>query len=179
MKNTLFIAILVFSFISVFGQKQLTPVEAGSKVHFNIKNFGIGTGGDLQGLKGTIVINPTNPSASSANVTVDVSTIDTDNSRRDSHLKNADYFEVTKYPIIRIVSSSIGFDSKTGNYIFNGKLTIKDVTENITFPFVAVPNGGGYLLTGSFSINRLKFHVGGESTTLGDNIDVTLKVVAR
>ncbi len=179
MKNTLFIAILVFSFVSVFGQKQMAPVQAGSKVQFTIKNFGIGTGGNLQGLKGTIVINPVNPSASSANVTVDVSTIDTDNDRRDTHLKTADYFEVAKYPVIRLESTSIALDPKTGNYIFNGKLTIKDVTDNISFPFSVVTNGDSYLITGRFSINRLKYHVGRESNTMGDDIGVILKVVAR
>ncbi len=179
MKNTLFIAILVFSFVSVFGQRQMTPIQAGSKVHFTIKNFGIGTGGDLQGLKGSIIINPINPSASSVNVTVDVSTIDTDNDRRDAHLKNADYFEVAKYPVMRLVSTSIILEPKSGTYVFNGKLTIKDVTDNISFPFSVAANGDSYLLTGGFSINRLKYHVGGESSTMGDNIDVALKVIAR
>ena len=36
--------------------KNIYPVDAGSKVHFTIKNFGIKTGGDLSGLKGEIYI---------------------------------------------------------------------------------------------------------------------------
>lgn len=179
MKNSLFIAFLLFSFISVFGQKKMTPVQDGSKIHFTIKNFGISTGGDLEGLKGSIVINPKKPSASSADVTVAVKTIDTNNDKRDNHLRTADYFDVDSYPVIRIVSTSIEADPKTGNYIFNGKLTIKDVTDNISFPFMVIMQGDAYLLTGDFSINRLKYHVGGESKTLGDNIDINLKVVAR
>ena len=38
----------------IYGQKY-TPTDAGSKVHFVIKNFGIRTGGDFTGLKGSIV----------------------------------------------------------------------------------------------------------------------------
>lgn len=179
MKNSLFVVFLLFSFISVFGQKKLSPVQDGSKVHFVIKNFGINTGGDMEGLKGTIIINPTNPSASSADVTVAVKTIDTDNGKRDEHLRTVDYFDADTYPVIRLVSTSIVSDSKTGNYIFNGKLTIKDVTENISFPFMVIAQQEGYLLTGEFSIDRLQYHVGGESKTMGDNIDISMKVVAR
>ncbi len=179
MKNSLFIAVLVFSWLGVFAQKKLSPVSAGSKVHFNIKNFGIGTGGDIQGLKGSIIINPINPSASSADVTVDVKTIDTDNDRRDKHLQASDYFDVATYPQIRLVSTSIKEGAIPGNYIFNGKLTIKDVTDEISFPFTVLPQDNGYLMAGSFSFDRLKYHVGKESKTMGDNVDVTLKIIAQ
>ena len=47
------ISLLLFSFFiysgSIIAQSTLTPVDADSKVHFVIKNFGIKTGGDFKG----------------------------------------------------------------------------------------------------------------------------------
>ena len=45
----------------VIAQSTLTPVDADSKVHFVIKNFGIKTCGDFKGLKGNIKFYPANP----------------------------------------------------------------------------------------------------------------------
>jgi polyisoprenoid-binding protein YceI len=59
-----------------------------------------------------------------------------------------------------------------------GKLTIKNVTREISFPFTIVPEAGGYLFTGEFKINRIDFGVG-ESSSVSDNLTVLLKVMAR
>lgn len=179
MKNTLFLAVLLFSFLGLYAQKNLEPINEGSKVHFKIKNMGISTGGDLANLKGTIFIQPLTPANSKVDVTVDVSTIDTDNERRDRHLKSVDFFDVAKFPTIRIVSTKIETTSTLGSYIFNGNITIKDVTLPIKFPFTAVSNNSGFLFVGSFDINRLDYKVGKESATMSDEVKVELSVFAK
>ena len=179
MKNTLFLAILLFSFVGLYAQKTLTPQDEGSKVHFVIKNMAINTGGDLSGLKGAIKIDMKNPAASSVDVTLAVNTVDTDNDRRDNHLKNADFFDAAKYPTIHIVSTKIATTTTPGSYVFTGNLTIKDVTKVISFPFNAVSNEAGFLFTGEFEINRLDYGVGKSSATMSDNVKVELKVFAK
>ena len=47
-----FTAIALFCVITTFGQNY-TPTDAGSKVRFVIKNFGINTGGTFDGLAGS------------------------------------------------------------------------------------------------------------------------------
>ena len=179
MKKILSILVLVCVSAGVNAQKKLQPVDEGSKIHFVIKNLGINTGGDLTGLKGSIVLNNKKPSASSADVTVEVSTIDTDNERRDGHLNRPDYFDVAKFPTMRIKSTSISEGSGAGNYIFAGTLTIRDVTKAITFPFSVVPAAGNYLFTGEFAINRLDYGLGKESATMSDEVKVSLQIVAK
>ena len=179
MKNYLFLTILLFSFVGLYAQKTLVPTDAGSKVHFVIRNFGINTGGDLAGLKGSIKVIPNNPAASIIDVTVQVSTIDTDNERRDNHLKTDDYFDVAKYPTIHIVSSKISSTATPGSYIFNGNLTIKGVTKPISFPFTTVVSNGASVFSGEFSINRLDYGVGKESATMSDDVKVQLTVAAK
>ena len=171
--------ILLFSFTSIYSQQLLTPRDAGSQVHFVIKNFGIKTGGDLKGLKGTIKMNSGNIRTAVMDVSVDVATIDTDNSRRDKHLVSDDFFDAAKFPVMRITSTSIEPTTDASTWLFTGKLTIKDVTKTISFPFTATPSDGGYLFAGGFRINRRDYSVGGNSATMSDEVDITLRVLAK
>ena len=179
MKNTLFIAILLFTFIGVYAQKTLTPVDAGSKIHFVIKNFGIKTGGDLSGMKGTMKFDPAKPSSSSFDVTVAVKTIDTDNDKRDSHLKHTEFFDAEKYPAIRLASTKIETTNTAATYLFTGNLTIKGTTQPVHFLFTATAKEGGYLFAGEFEINRLNYKVGGESAIMSDKIKVSISAFAK
>lgn len=178
MKSYLLIAFFAISAAAANAQK-FTPQNEGSKVHFVIKNIGINTGGDLSGLKGSIIFDAKKPAKASIDVTADVSTIDTDNERRDNHLKKDDFFDAEKYPTIHIVSTSITPGKDLKSFIFKGNLTIKDITKPIEFPFTAEGLNGGALFTGSFDINRNDFGVGKSSATMSDNVAVTLKVFAK
>ncbi len=179
MTKTFGLIITIFFATASIAQVNLTPVDAGSKVHFVIKNFGINTGGDITGLKGKIKYDKNKPTLSSANVTVNVSTIDTDNSRRDKHLVSDDYFDAAKFPVIRLVSTKIETTTSAGNLLFTGMLTIKDVTKNIQFPFTITPKDGGYLFEGNFTIDRRVYGVGGNSATLSDDVGIKLSVFAK
>lgn len=160
-------------------QLVLTPVDAGSKVHFVIKNFGIKTGGDLKGLKGTIRFAPENLAASSFDVSVDASSIDTDNESRDNHLRQAEYFDAATYKTIHFKSTKVVLSSVAGRYYMYGDLTIKGVTRPVEFGFGITPKDGGYVFEGEFGINRRDFGVGGSSISLSDKLAVSLSVLAK
>lgn len=181
MKFTFYSLMLVFSLInSVFAQ-HYKPTDQGSKVHFTIKNFGIGTGGDISGLKGTIDFDPSTLKSCAFAVSADVKTIDTDNGSRDEHLKSADYFDAAKYPEIVLKSTSISKTNKTGEgwLYFTGTLTMHGVTKNIEFPFTATLQGKDYLFKGDFEINRLDYSVGSSSGVLSNTVKVSLSVLAK
>ncbi len=179
MKRILPLLLLALS-SSVLAQKY-TPQDDGSKVHFNIRNFGIKTGGQLSGLKGEVIFFTTDLTACSFNVSVDVSTIDTDSDSRDRSLRSDEYFDAEKYPQITIVSTKIDKTNKTdqGYYYFTGNLTIKGVTKQIAFPFHVEKVNDDYLFTGEFSINRLDYGVGSSSAVLSNTVDVSLSVLAK
>lgn len=170
------LASIIVSSLSIF-VVNLTPVNSSDAVSFVIKNFGINTKGTISGLKGNINWQPDNPSASSVNVSVDVSTINTAIDARDKDLQKETYFNADKYPTINFISTEI--KSTNNSYTVTGNLTIKGITKAVSFPFTVTPSGNGYLFEGKFSINRLDFSVGGNSMVLGDNVDVTLKVQAN
>ncbi len=170
-------AVLLLSNVA-FAQTYLATDE-DSKVHFTIKNFGIKTGGDFTGLKGTIVFNPKSLTTSSINVSVDAKTVNTDNGGRDKHLRKEEYFSVEKFPLLTFVSTKITESSTAGRFFVVGNLTIKGVTKAIQFGFSATPSAAGYVFAGDFEINRRDFGVGGGSSVMADKLKVTLNVVAK
>ncbi|MEO9022200.1 MAG: YceI family protein [Ginsengibacter sp.] len=172
---------LLFITISAEAQKSYTLADAGSKVHFVIKNFGINTGGDFTGLTGNISFFPENLTASRFNVSVSASSVDTDNSMRDKNLAGNEYFDAAKFPLIKIVSVKIEKTNKTadGYYYFTGNLTIKGITKAVAFPFQAKKVDNGYLFTGNFEIDRTDFGVGEKNIVLSNKVAVTLSVTAK
>lgn len=179
MKNLILAMAVVLLAGNIKAQQTLTPTDEGSKVHFVIKNFGIKTGGDFTGLKGTIRFDKSTVADWAFDVTVDASTIDTDNDTRDRHLKKAEYFDVKQFPTIRMVSTKISTTDKPGIYQFKGNITIKGVSKVIEFPFKVNNSNGGYLFTGTFDMNRRDFGVGGDSVSMADSLRVNLSVFAK
>lgn len=160
-------------------QKILTATDNGSKVHFTIRNFGFKTGGDLTGLQAKVRFDLDNIKNWDIDASVDAASIDTDNNTRDGHLRGEDYFDVKKFPRIRMKSTSIETTGEAGVYKFNGELTIKGTSKPVRFPFRVNTSGEGYLFTGSFEMNRRDFSVGSSSISLADNLVVTLSIFAK
>ena len=173
-----FTAVTLFITIVSFGQTY-TPTDAGSKVYFVIKNFGINTGGTFEGLAGSITFDPANLSAASFDVTVDAKTVDTDIEARDNHLRKAEYFDVEKYPKISFRSTKITATNKDGYLYMFGVITIKNVSKDISFPFTQTSKDGGILFKGDFKLDRKEFGVGGSSFSLSDDVSIQLSIFAK
>jgi polyisoprenoid-binding protein YceI len=158
--------------------QQYKPTDDGSEIAFVIKNFGINTKGSFRGLDGNISWYPQDPGKCLFDVSIDAATVNTDNSMRDDHLKKETFFDVGNYPRIRFVSTGISEPDKKGRYTVNGKLTIRDKTKDISFPFVATALGDDVIFKGSFTLNRKDFGVGG-SSTISNQLTVSLTVLAK
>jgi polyisoprenoid-binding protein YceI len=156
---------------------QYKPVDKGSFIQFTIRNFGINTGGSFSGLQGEINFDSRDLSKANFNVSIDAATINTDNETRDEHLRQDTYFDVKEYPRIAFVSTKITPSNKAGVLFIFGKLTIKNQTREISFPFTAAPNGNGYVFKGTFTINRKDFGVGGTSI-ISNALEVQLSISA-
>jgi polyisoprenoid-binding protein YceI len=174
---SLFLLILLFNLYTASAQK-LSAIDAESKISFVIKNIGLDVNGTLSGLKGQMYFDPKNLAGSGFDMTVDVNTINTGIGNRDNHLKSETFFNVSKYPVIQIKTTRLQF---LGNnrYLAKAMLTMKGVSRAIEFNFLADPKPAGYLFTGSFSVNRRDYGIGGSSMVMADNANVSLRVVAR
>lgn len=71
----------------------------------------------------------------------------------DSHLKNEDFFSVEAFPIATLVLKDV--DVITGGVVdVIGDLTIKGITNSITFPAIFEEIGGEVVVTAEFSLDR-------------------------
>ncbi len=66
------------------------------------------------------------------NVTIDAKSIDTDNSKRDEHLRSDDFLGVTKYPKITFAGKLVK-NATEGQYTLDGVLSIRDVSKTEQF----------------------------------------------
>lgn len=178
MLKKIFFALLILDSFVVVGQSYI-PTDAGSKVRFVIKNFGINTGGTFEGLSGSITFDPSQLANASFNVTVEAKTVDTDMEGRDNHLRKAEYFDVEKYPKLSFRSTKISTTNKPEYLYMNGVITIKNVSKEISFPFTQKAKDDGILFEGEFKLNRRDFGVGGKSFSMADDLTVELSIFAR
>ena len=89
--------------------------------------------GSFNELEGVAVIDGSNLAASTVNVSLKTSSVDTRQKDRDAHLRSGDFFDADTYPNITFASTSVKQVSDDEIEV-TGDLTIKDVTRPITLP---------------------------------------------
>lgn len=120
--------------------------------------------GAFNEFEGTLQLDGSDPTNSSAAVTIEAASIDTRNADRDAHLKSNDFFSMDEYPTITFTSTAA---EVTGDDTYNltGDLTIKGVTRSVTIPFeftgaVVDPWGNNRIgFEGSTTVNRKDFGI--------------------
>lgn len=87
----------------------------------------------------------------------------------EGHLKNADFFDIEKYPTSKFTITKV--EGKNEKVNLTGNLRIKDVTKSITIPatFTHV-DGVTTLESDTFNINRADFNVKYGSKSFFDNL---------
>ncbi len=128
-------ALLSFFVVSlVFGGEKYMLDAVHSSASFSVKHLVISkTRGTFNDISGTFEVNEKDITQSSVEIVIQTASIDTDDEKRDGHLRSADFFAAEKYPTITFKSSK--FEKKGDDYFLTGSLTIKDVTKEITIPF--------------------------------------------
>ncbi|WP_066191149.1 MULTISPECIES: YceI family protein [Gracilibacillus] len=109
----------------------LDKVHSG--LHFEVKHMMVSKAkGEFQDFDITFDGDFENLEAANVKVTIDVSSIETNNEDRNGHLKSADFFEVEKFPTISFESTNIK-KVNDDEFEVTGDLTIKGVTKTETF----------------------------------------------
>ncbi len=165
MKNILFLFCFLISL----------QITAQSTVKFRIKNAGFTVNGSFSSFTNQISFDPQNLSQSKLSGVVKVESVNTANSMRDNHLRNADYFDVKKFPTMKFESASIQLIS-TNKFKVNGNLTIKDVTKKVSFEMNYQLKNGKQNFDASWKINRLDYHVGESSWVTDDELSIDIHI---
>jgi len=120
------------------GKEDVSRVKAGTykvdpahtQIMFEVDHLGFSVYYGLIGdATGTLVLDPANPSAAKVDIEIPMSGITTTSAKLTEHLKNADFFDVAKFPTARFVSTSVQVDGTDAK--ISGNLTIKGVTRPV------------------------------------------------
>ena len=111
-----------------------TVDKSHSAVTFKVRHFFTPVNGTFDNYTADIKFDPNNLEESSLDVQIEVGSVNTQNEKRDGHLRTPDFFDAETYPYMTFKSSEI---MKTGDntFVAKGELTIKDVTREIELPF--------------------------------------------
>ncbi len=120
--------------------------------------------GSFTEFTGSFDIDPSDWSASSAQVTIEVASIDTGNEQRDGHLRANDFFDAPNHPEISFTSTKVE-QTAEDTFAVTGDLTIKGITRPVTVDFgyagsALDPFGNTRVgFEGSATINRSDFGI--------------------
>jgi len=145
MKSTIRHAVLASALVLGFGTAQANETESSVEhyvidtpgahafIQFKIKHLGFSwLYGRFNAFEGSFRYDPTDPSNSGVEVTIETASIDSNHARRDEHLRNDDFLDVETYPQARFVSTS--FEHIEGDrYAMSGDFTFMGVTKNLSF----------------------------------------------
>ena len=151
-----------------------------SWILFKVNHLGLGTAwGSFNSFDGSFMLDSENVSDNSVSLTIDAGSVDTNNKKRDDHLKGPDFFNAKEFPSISFTSSKV--TGKGDDFQVTGTLTVLGKEKEITADMKMVGEGedpwGNYRagFEGSFTLDRTDFGMdfmkdGG----LGTEVSVTL-----
>ena len=193
MLKRIVLPVLLFAVVAVAqnGATRPYPIDNGhSTVGFSVPILG-----GLSQVKGkftdfaiTLNVDEKDITKSSVSVVIKATSVDTGIEGRDRHLRNADFFDVEKFPEITFTSERI--EKKGKQFIAHGPLTMHGVTKQIALPFTVTgmfKNPANNKLSVGYSaktvVNRRDFGINyarqDSPTFVGDNITVEIELVTR
>jgi polyisoprenoid-binding protein YceI len=157
-----------------------------TQVEFTYSHLGFSNiTGRFDTVEGRLVYDAENPSASSAEATLQIASLDTGVDKLDTHLKASDFFDAEKFATATFKSTSVAAAGE-GKLTMSGDLTIHGVTKPVTFdvsinkigdhPMRKVPAAGFDAKT---TIKRSEFGVGGYAPAISDEVTIEITVEAN
>jgi polyisoprenoid-binding protein YceI len=162
---------------------------AHSDVSFAIRHLMLSKiRGAFHGLTGTITLGESGDIPTKIEAAIDVTSVDTQESKRDQHLQAPDFFNSSEHGKMTFVSTSISGSGTTFTVV--GNLTLRNVTKSVTLQgtvagHVTDPWGNDRIgWSATTRINRGDFGItynqplASGGVMLGDEVDVTLEIQA-
>lgn len=163
----------ILAFIALMALIQVSPAQVKweadamhTNIRFEIKHTGISfVDGEFREIQGTIESSSKDHFEGAVfNYTVNINSIDTRVKARNAHLLTDDFFDAEKYPIMTLKNAKLT-KKWDHHYVLEGDLTIKDVTQKISFETV---------YNGSMVDGDGDTHVGFTATTTIDRTDFNI-----
>lgn len=137
--------------------------------------------GRLNDIAGTVVFDDADPTKTAIDITIKADSVDTNNEKRDTHLKSPDFFDAAQFPTMTFKSKKVV--AKSGNTLTaTGDLTMHGVTKEISFDFERTGTGKdpwGGTRSGAeaiINIKRSDFGIGKQPDGLGDEVRLIISL---
>lgn len=160
---------------------QIDPMHSAAQ--FSVRHLGVSTvRGAFTKVSGKAMYDPSDPSKTVLEATIDANSVDTRVDMRDKDLRSDHFLDVQKYPNITFHSKQTK-SAGAGKLAITGDLTIHGVTKEVVLdvdgPSAAVKDPWGNQRIGasaSTKISRKDFGVNGAPGVVGDEITITIDV---
>ncbi len=161
--------------------------NAHSSISFSVRHFFSPVPGNFSDFEGTILYDPENPANNSAEVVINVRSVDTNSAKRDGHLLSGDFFNADTHPTMTFKSSRW---ESTGENKFKvtGDLAILETTKSVVLDVTLMGSGevgspakpkfiSGW--TAATSLKRTDFGIDyGPTTIIGEDVLIEITVEA-
>lgn len=138
--------------------------------------------GKFTDFKGSIDLVDGDPTKSRVTVEIAAASLSVEPAKLSGHLKNADFFDVEKFPTASFTSTSIAAGGSGGTHTVTGNLTMHGVTKSISFPATITVEGDKVGTSASFAINRKDFglvYPGAPDDLIKDDVLIRLNLSAK
>lgn len=161
---------------------KIDPVH--SSVNFSIRHFFSNVPGSFTKVAGVIVVDRDDLTKSTVEATIDIPSVNTNNEKRDAHLRSDTFFDAANFPTATFKSTGW---AKTGDatYDVTGDLAIKGATKSVVLHVTSLgfgPGMNGAQLSGweaTTTLNRNDFGITAFPKMLGDDVAITIDVSAN
>lgn len=133
MKNLLrFFAVLLLAATPVMAGAATWQIDpAHASVEFKVRHLMVAwVKGSFPTVAGFAEIDEADLAKSTVSVTIDAASIDTNNAKRDEHLRSADFFDVASFPTMTFISKRIVIDGDNLRQVI-GDLTLRGTTREV------------------------------------------------
>jgi polyisoprenoid-binding protein YceI len=164
--------------------REYRVVPEESVFGFEVEHLGVATvDGVFSIAEGSVLYDPARPDSVSARVSVDVSSVDTDNSLRDRELRSEDFLDVRRFPNITFVSTGSRAGQPGGQPTIAGRMSLYDTTREVEIPFRSSldSTSGRLTIQSEFELVRSEYNLDFGilmNTMIGDTIQVSVTLVA-
>lgn len=186
-RNTLIASAIALASSAAFAAPVSYTIDpTHTNVLFSWNHFGYSNPtGNLGQATGTIVFDQENPAASSVEVTLPLSALDTHVSKLDDHLKAEDFLDAAKFPAITFKSTKVEKAGGDNAFTVTGDLTVHGVTRPVVLaatlnsaevhPMKKLPAIG---FDATATINRSDFGVGAYVPKVSDELKIRITTEA-
>ena len=181
LKTLFFVLLLSIPFVGNAAEFSKVQFDK-SNITFVSRQMGVSVEGLFKKFAAKVRINPAKVESGSAQIEIDVASIDAGSMEANDEVKGKTWFDVTTYPQASFVSGSVE-SLGGGKYEASGKMTIKGKSVDLRAPFVMKEDKGALNVDGAITLKRLEFGIGSglwsDTSVVADEVQIKFHLVLK